>query len=142
MSVSSIEHLLDGVYKKTNSWDPNTIAKSYDYGILYSPIGPKTLGTRITNNRCTTIILDTNLNTIESVLVPLHEIKHCLTDEGIGTPFLRRHASGGIVTKREYEANYFALHAMIRSHDYDLKELTPYQICKYFGLDDWWARFI
>lgn len=142
MSTIEIDSLLDIVHKKTNSWDPIKIAKIYDYNILYQPIGPDTLGTRITNNRRTTIILDTNLNRTESILVPLHEIKHCLTDKGVGTPFLRRHSSGVTVTKREYEANYFAMHAMIREHSFDLNGLSSYQICQYFGLDDWWARFI
>lgn len=142
MAACSIDNLLDEVYEKTNSWDPKEIAAYFDYDILYNPIGPDTLGTRITNNRCTTIILDTNLSPTESILVPLHEIKHCLTDKGVGTPFLRRHSSGVTVTKREYEANYFAMHAMIRDHSFDLNGLSSYQICQYFGLDDWWARFI
>jgi len=142
MATCSMDNLLDKVYKKTNSWDPIKIAEIFDYDILYTPIGPDTLGTRITNNRCTTIILDDNLNEIESILVPLHEIKHCLTDKGVGTPFLRRHSSGVAITKREFEANSFAMHAMIRDHDYDLRNMTKYQICDYFGLDYYWSHFI
>lgn len=142
METCSIDNLLDKVYKKTNSFDPTIIAKSYNYNVIYESIGPDTLGTRITSSRCTTIILDDNLNEIESILVPLHEIKHCLTDKGVGTPFLRRYSSGVSITKREYEANYFAMHAVIREREFDLHELTPYQICQYFGLNNWWARFI
>lgn len=142
MKKNSIDKLLDTVYKRANSWDPNEIAAAYHYNIIYAPIGPKTLGTRITNSRCTTIILDNRLNKIESILVPLHEIKHCLTDKGIGTPFLRRFSSNTIVTRREYEANYFAIHALIRSCNYDLTNLTKYEICHYFGLSDDWSRFI
>lgn len=142
MATCSVESLLNKVYKRADSFDPAIIAKAYKYNVIYAPIGPDTLGTRITNNRCTTIILDDNLNEIESILVPLHEIKHCLTDKGVGTPFLRRHTSGVEITKREFEANSFAMHAMIRDYSYDVQDMTKYQICDFFGLDYYWARFI
>lgn len=137
-----VDELLKKVYKTTNSWNAEEIAKCYGFNIISYPIGPKTLGTRITNSRCTTIILDSGLEGIERQLVTLHEIKHCLTDKGVGTPFLRRYSSGAVVSKRESEANYFAMHALIREFEEELTGLTKYEICDFFGLSATWARFI
>ena len=78
----SIYELLSKVYKKVHSFDPFIIAKYYDYNIIYQNIGPYTLGTRIQSFRRTTIILDRNLKGAEQLLVPLHEIKHCIADKG------------------------------------------------------------
>lgn len=142
MSKDSIDDLLDRVYQKANSYDPEAIVQAYDYNVIYEDIGPYTLGTRITNNRRTTIILDKNLEGSEQLLVPLHEIKHCLTDKGVGTPFLRRMGSYVPVGQREYEANCFALNAMSRMYADDLVGLTKYQICQFFGLNSNWARFL
>lgn len=142
MANRQINDLLNKVYKRACSYDPLQIAKAFDYNVIYCPIGPETLGTRVTNNRRTTIILDNNLKDIEKILVPLHEIKHCLTDKGVGTPFLRRHVSGIPIIKREFEANCFAMDAMVRDNNEDLIGLTKYQICQYFGLSSYWARFI
>ncbi|KRM18434.1 hypothetical protein FD31_GL000980 [Companilactobacillus nantensis DSM 16982] len=55
---------------------------------------------------------------------------------------MRRHSAGSTITKREFEANAFAMAAMIKEHDYDLRNMTKYQICDYFGLDYFWSRFI
>lgn len=142
MLNKQIDDLLETVYKKANSYDPMKIIDAYDYGLIYEDIGPYTIGTRITSSRCTTIILDKNLVGTENILVPLHEIKHCLTDKGASTPFLRRMGSGTPVTKREYEANYFALHAMIAQYKDELENATKYQVCDFFELDYDWARFI
>lgn len=142
MSVESVDKLLDEVYHQVESYDPKTIAKAYDYDVIKADIGPHTLGTRITNSRCTTIILDENLDPSEESLVFLHEIKHCLTDKGVGTPFLRKMKSIGPLDKREYEANIFAMHAMLRTYGYDIEGLNKSQICHYFGLDDYWFRYI
>lgn len=142
MSIQSINDLLDMVYRRTGSYDPTVIANSYHFKLLYYDIGPNTLGTRITNSRCTTIILDNNLSETMQLLVPLHEIKHCLTDQGVGTPFLRKNSSGVPITKREFEANCFAMRALIRGQYYELGDMNRYQICESLGLDDYWAKFI
>lgn len=142
MLNQSIDNLLDMVYRKTGSYDPREIAKSYHFNILYSEIGPTTLGTRITNSRCTTIILDDNLSDAMQRIVPLHEIKHCLTDQGIGTPFLRKNSSNTPIAKREYEANSFAMKAFVRSQHDEFEDMNKYQICESLGLDDYWAQFI
>lgn len=138
----SIYELLSKVYKKVHSFDPFIIAKYYDYNIIYQNIGPYTLGTRIQSFRRTTIILDKNLKGAERLLVPLHEIKHCIADKGVGTPFLRKYSSFVPISKREATANIFAMNALINLYSYDLDNLTNYQICDYFNLDYYWSNFI
>jgi hypothetical protein len=137
-----IFNLIKSVYNKVGSLDPMAIAKAYKYNIIYRPIGPMTLGTRIQSCRKTTIILDDNLQEAEQILVPLHEIKHCLMDKGVGTPFLRRYSTFVPISKRESEANEFAMNCLAYLYSYDLENLTKYQICDYFNLDYYWSNFI
>lgn len=134
--------LLNQVYKKAHSFDPFRIAKTYNYNIIYQNIGPYTLGTRIQSCRNTTIILDNNLHGAEKLLVPLHEIKHCLVDQGVGTPFLRRYFCFVPISKREAAANSFAINALANLYAYDLEGMTKYQICDYFNLDYYWSNFL
>ena len=143
VSCNQLTHeLLNQVYKKASSFDSFRIAKAYNYNIIYQDIGPYTLGTRIQSCRSKTIILDSNLQGAEKLLVPLHEIKHCLVDQGVGTPFLRRYFSFVPISKREAAANSFAMNALTKLYAYDLEGLTKYQICDYFDLDYYWSDFL
>lgn len=142
MSRNAINDLLDRVYKRVGSYDPVKIAKAYDFTVLDTYLDCNTLGTRVTSNRMTTIILNIEMPEWERPRVLLHEIKHCLVDQESSTPFMRRNQLDNSISKIEAEAYYFAVQALIRDYSDEFEGMTKYQIAAALGLDDNWAQFI
>lgn len=74
-------------------------------------------------------------------MVPLHELKHCLTDKGIGTPFIRHFGVSSSISKREFEANSFAIKAIVRSKSNEFEHMNKYQICESLDLSNDWVKY-
>lgn len=133
---------LQQIFKASGSYNPYTIAKSYNINIIELPLDKaNTYGLTVCNNRKTTIILNDNMDNNLKEFVLCHELGHVFLHGNISTPFMRNIGSPTQVIKIEAEAHRFAFLLLKHQHD-ELKYMTKENIVKYFKLESWMTRFI
>lgn len=137
-----MEDLLDDVYRHVGSFKPAWIAATYGFNVINQDLGDQTLGVTVRSCRCTTIVLSNQLTAEQKEIVPLHEIKHALYDPGDSTPLMRQSYGRGFIPRIEADAQYFALHALMRSWEENLVGLTNYQILQFLGLNENWIAYM
>lgn len=142
-----MKHLVDVAYKK--------IKQQYDYNIprqlvndagvklLEMPLDDKTGGMSVTNNRCSTIILNAEWDDHYLDFVMLHELAHLKLHKHESTPFYRRVGNDQFIPQNEHEANSLAMRLLLDLKDHDvICQLTKYQLMDYLGVDLYLAQYV
>ena len=94
-------------------------------------------GFTVTNNRCSTIVINSNWDKNYLNFVILHEYAHIRLHDGASTPFYRHTGTDINIPKMEREANELAMKLLIGMQDRDeIMLLTKYQITDYLGISE------
>lgn len=97
----------------------------------------------MTNNRCSTIVINSNWDSKYLDFVILHEYSHIRLHDGTSTPFYRHTGMDINIPKMEREANELAMKLLIDMQDKDeIATLTKYQIPNYLGISEKLSEFI
>ena len=136
-----IDNVLDNIFKVNETYEPYTIAKNHDISIVHSPLDVDTYGLTIRNNRCSTILLNSETHENIQEFVLCHEIGHCFLHKSASTPFMRNYGAPAQVSKIEAEANRFAFQLLKRNYG-EMEYMTKEQIITYFNLENYMMNYI
>lgn len=119
------------------------LIKDFNCKLLYADLDMSTGGCTQTNNRCHTIIVNSNWSEPYQHFVILHEFSHIKMHPGVSTPFYRNIGLGTYISKMEWEANTLAMKLLLHFQDgNELEGLTKYQIMDYLGLPNELSDFL
>ena len=119
--------------RKFGTADPYRICKELDIEILEMDLGDTTLGQRVTNRRCSVILVEETLSDAWKRFVIAHELGHCRLHKGFSTAFYRQTNAYKMINWIEVEANLFALELLKEGID-DNGSLSKYEVIEYLGL--------
>ena len=140
---SFIERNYEKLKNKYALTSPEDLLKEADIDLLPLPLDDNTGGFTMTNNRCSTIVVNSNWDEHYIGFVILHEFSHLVLHGGSSTPYYRRIGAGRFIPKIENEANALAMKLLLDMQDSDdIKHLTKYQLLYYLGIDDDLLRYI
>lgn len=140
---SFIERNYEKLKNKYTLTSPEDLLKEADIDLLPLPLDDNTGGFTMTNNRCSTIVVNSNWDEHYIGFVILHEFSHLVLHGGSSTPYYRRIGAGRFIPKIENEANALAMKLLLDMQDSDdIKHLTKYQLLYYLGIDDDLLRYI
>ncbi|AXX75106.1 ImmA/IrrE family metallo-endopeptidase [Limosilactobacillus reuteri] len=143
MSGSFIEKSYAKIKSKYTLISPEDLLKEADIDLLPFPLDDNTGGFTMTNNRCSTIVINSNWDEHYIGFVILHEFSHLVLHGGSSTPYYRRIGAGRFVPKIENEANELAMKLLLDMHDLEeIKRLTKSQLIYYLGIDEDLLRYI
>ncbi|MCC4332694.1 toxin-antitoxin system toxin subunit [Limosilactobacillus reuteri] len=138
-----IERNYEKIKKKYTLSSPKELLKEADIDLLPYPLDMNTGGFTTTNQRCSTIVVNSNWDEHYLGFVILHEFSHLVLHGGTSTPYYRRIGSGLMVPKIEHEANELAIKLLLDMHDKDeIKRLTKSQLIYYLGIDEDLLKYI
>lgn len=131
-----VEKEFKKVKRKYNLITPRDLIKQAGVKLLKWSLDDNTGGLTVTNNRCATIIVNSNWSEQYQNFVILHEFSHYRLHGWASTPFFRRMGTGIYnVPKIEHEANEMAMDILIEMQDKDCIEgLTRNQLAYYLGI--------
>lgn len=99
---------------------PRDLIEQAGINLLKLPLDDNTGGFTVTNNRCSTIVINELWSEQYQRFVILHEFSHLKLHGWASTPFFRRTGTGNyIVPKIEHEANELAIDILIEMQDKD-----------------------
>lgn len=119
--------------KKFETTDPWRICKELDIDVLEVDMGGTTLGQRVTNRRCSVILIEENMTDAWKKFVVAHELAHCRLHKGFSTAFYRHSTAFKMINWAEMEANLFAM-ALLKEGVEEHETMTNYQLLDYLGL--------
>lgn len=138
-----IKRNYEKIKRKYTLTSPETLLKEADIDLLPLPLDDNTGGFTMTNNRCSTIVINSEWDEHYISFVILHEFSHLILHGGSSTPYYRRIGAGRFVPKIENEANELAMKLLVDMHDQDeIKHLTKSQLIFYLGIDEDLLRYI
>ncbi len=138
-----IEKNYKKIRKKYLLTSPEDLLKQADVDLLPLPLDDNTGGFTMTNDRCSTIVVNSEWDSHYLEFVILHEFSHLVLHGGSSTPYYRRIGAGRFVPKIEHEANELAMKLLLDMHDKDeIKRLTKSQLIYYLGIDEDLLRYI
>lgn len=135
MSASVIKEF-QKIKHKYQLTTPSDLIEQAGISILRQPLDDNTGGFTVTNNRCSTIVINSLWEEHYQNFVILHEFSHIKLHGWASTPFFRKNGSGRyIVPKIEHEANELAVRILLGMQDKDsLEGLDRNQIAYCLGL--------
>lgn len=136
MSASVIKEF-QKIKHKYQLTTPADLIEQAGINILRQPLDDNTGGFTVTNNRCSTIVINSLWEEHYQNFVILHEFSHIKLHGWASTPFFRKNGAGRyIVPKIEHEANELAMRILLDMQDKDsLEGLDRNQIAYCLGLE-------
>lgn len=123
--------------------NPKQLISDAGIKLLQLELDDVTGGFTVTNNRCSTIVINSNWDSKYLDFVILHEYSHIRLHDGTSTPFYRHTGMDINIPKMEREANELAMKLLIDMQDKDeIATLTKYQIPNYLGISEKLLEFI
>lgn len=131
-----VEKEFKKIKKKYDLTNPRELIEQAGIKLLKMPMDMNTGGFTITNNRCSTIVINSEWDDHYQGFVILHEFAHFKLHGWASTPFFRRVGTGNyIVPKIEHEANELAMDMLLEMQDDDeIRSLTKGQLVYYLGI--------
>lgn len=138
---------INNEFKKIKSkyelYTPKQLISDAGIKLLQFELDDVTGGFTVTNNRCSTIVINSNWDKNYLNFVILHEYAHIRLHDGASTPFYRHTGTDINIPKMEREANELAMKLLIGMQDRDeIMLLTKYQITDYLGILEKLSEFI
>lgn len=138
-----IDNEFNKVKHRYDLHSPKQLVSDAGIQLLDLELDDATGGFTVTNNRCSTIVINSNWNENYLDFVILHEYAHIRLHDGSSTPFYRHTGTDINIPKMEREANELAMKLLIEMQDKDeLMNLTKYQITNYLGISENLSIFI
>lgn len=138
-----IDNEFNKVKHRYDLHSPKQLVSDAGIQLLDLELDDATGGFTVTNNRCSTIVINSNWDENYLDFVILHEYAHIRLHDGSSTPFYRHTGTDINIPKMEREANELAMKLLIEMQDKDeLMNLTKYQITNYLGISENLAIFI
>lgn len=138
-----IDNEFNKVKHKYDLLSPKQLVSDAGIQLLKLELDDATGGFTVTNNRCSTIVVNSNWNENYLEFVILHEYAHIRLHDGSSTPFYRHTGTDINIPKMEREANELAMKLLIEMQDKDeIMLLTKYQITDYLGISEKLSEFI
>lgn len=141
---SFVQEEVKKVKRKYNLNNPRGLIAQAGIKLLETSLDENTGGLTVTNNRCSTIIINCSWDTHYQDFVILHEFAHLKLHGWASTPFYRRMGTGNfIIPKIEREANEMAMDLLISMQDPDIiHDLTKNQIAYYLGIPPYLMNYL
>ena len=131
-----IDNEFKKIKRKYNLTTPKDLLDQAHVGLLEIPLDDNTGGFTVTNNRCSTIVINSLWESHHQAFVILHEFAHHRLHGWSSTPFFRRVGVGNYtVPKIEREANELAMDMLLAMQNSDeINRLTKQQLINYLGI--------
>lgn len=142
-----MNYFIDNEFKKIKSryelHTPRQLISDAGIQLLMHELDDITGGFTVTNNRCSTIVLNNTWDDRYLDFVTLHEFAHIKLHDKASTPFYRRMNTDMNIPKMEREANTLAMKLLLDMQDKEvIYSLTKYQMTDFLGLSEDLAEFI
>lgn len=138
-----IDNEFNKVKHRYDLHSPKQLVSDAGIQLLDLELDDATGGFTVTNNRCSTIVINSNWDENYLDFVILHEYAHIRLHDGSSTPFYRHTGTDINIPKMEREANELAMKLLIGMQDRDeIMLLTKYQITDYLGISEKLSKFI
>lgn len=139
-----IQNEFNKVKRKYNLTSSRGLIKQAGIKLLELPLDDNTGGLTVTNNRCSTIIINCNWEEHYQEFVILHEFSHLRLHGWASTPFYRKMGTGNfVVPKIEREANELAIDILAAMQDQDIiHNLTKNQLAYYLGVEPYLIDYL
>lgn len=138
-----IDNEFNKVKHRYDLHSPKQLVSDAGIQLLDLELDDATGGFTVTNNRCSTIVINSNWDENYLDFVILHEYEHIRLHDGSSTPFYRHTGTDINIPKMEREANELAMKLLIGMQDRDeIMLLTKYQITDYLGISEKLSKFI
>lgn len=138
-----IDNEFNKVKHRYDLHSPKQLVSDAGIQLLDLELDDATGGFTVTNNRCSTIVINSNWDENYLDFVILHEYAHIRLHDGSSTPFYRHTGTDINIPKMEREANELAMKLLIGMQDRDeIMLLTKYQITDYLGISEKLSEFI
>lgn len=138
-----IDNEFNKVKHRYDLHSPKQLVSDAGIQLLDLELDDATGGFTVTNNRCSTIVVNSNWDENYLDFVILHEYAHIRLHDGSSTPFYRRTGTDINIPKMEREANVLAMKLLLAMQDKDeISNLTKHQIPSYLGISEELSEFI
>ncbi|MBN2921184.1 MAG: ImmA/IrrE family metallo-endopeptidase, partial [Lactobacillus sp.] len=114
-----INHEFKKIKSKYELHTPKQLISDAGIKLLQFELDDVTGGFTVTNNRCSTIVINSNWDKNYLNFVILHEYAHIRLHDGASTPFYRHTGTDINIPKIEREANELAMKLLIGMQDRD-----------------------